>query len=238
MFAILSKSERTGLRRGRITDVTRRFLPDNDSIYYISASSPDSLRCAGELVFTLGSAANHIVPDGHFDLPDIRGLKIIDTLNFRRAQLLYSVVNAAIHGNIESLGIKCSDPRFSLKCACIAKYVRSVAFSSSDARVTDNFRYRVFSLYGASVADLRDDANYAVVDFDLFSVSLHGMSCSPSAFEYSGFLSDYIPNGVDKCDFLSAVCYYTRFKEHALSESRCLWGTQRMTTAAILNYFT
>ena len=238
MFAILTESERAGFRLRGITDITRRFLPDGDIIYYVSAAHPESPRCASLLVHTLGLAANHIVPDGDFDLPDIRGLKVIDTFKFRRALLLYSVLTAAGQGSVESLGIKCSDPYFSLTCACIAKHVRNVAFYSPDIRITDNFRDRVFSLYGASAAALTDCADYAVVDFDSVCISVRGRTLPMSGLNYSGFLLDYIPANTDNCDFLAAVYGYTHFKEHVLSSSCCLWGEQKLTTVAILNYST
>ncbi len=176
-----------------------------------------------ELKNALGRAVNHFVPEGDVVLPDSRGIEKIETYGFVRDLMLYKLIETAKEHKIQSAAVKCSDAVFTDKCVCIAKYIRDVRLLCRNDRILNNYRSRVFSLYGASTGD-NNGGDIITFDFDNIKIIRSSGVFSFEKIIYPIEIADSVPENVKKLDFFSAVYKYSGQKKYLLDNCRLIFS--------------
>lgn len=176
-----------------------------------------------ELKNALGRAVNHFVPEGDVVLPDSRGIEKIETYGFVRDLMLYKLIETAKEHKIQSAAVKCSDAVFADKCVCIAKYVRDVRLLCRNEQILNNYRSRVFSLYGASTGD-NNGGDIITFDFDNIKIIRGSGVFSFEKIIYPIEIADSVPENVKKLDFFSAVYKYSGQKKYLLDNCRLIFS--------------
>lgn len=176
-----------------------------------------------ELKNALGRTVNHFVPEGDIILPETRGIEKIETYGFVRDLMLYKLIETAKEHKIQSAAVKCSDAVFTDKCVCIAKYVRDVRLLCRNDRILNNYRSRVFSLYGASTGD-NNGGDIITFDFDNIKIIRSSGVFSFEKIIYPIEIADSVPENVKKLDFFSAVYKYSGQKKYLLDNCRLIFS--------------
>lgn len=176
-----------------------------------------------ELKNALGRVVNHFVPEGDVVLPDSRGIEKIETYGFVRDLMLYKLIETAKEHKIQSAAVKCSDAVFTDKCVCIAKYIRDVRLLCRNDRILNNYRSRVFSLYGASTGD-NNGGDIITFDFDNIKIIRGSEVFSFEKIIYPIEIADSVPENVKKLDFFSAVYKYSGQKKYLLDNCRLIFS--------------
>ena len=176
-----------------------------------------------ELKNALGRTVNHFVPEGDVVLPDSRGIEKIETYGFVRDLMLYKLIETVKEHKIQSAAVKCSDAVFADKCVCIAKYVRDVRLLCRNDRILNNYRSRVFSLYGASTGD-NNGRDIITFDFDNIKIIRGSEVFSFEKIIYPAEIADSVPENVKKLDFFSAVYKYSGQKKYLLDNCRLIFS--------------
>ncbi len=176
-----------------------------------------------ELKNTLGRAANHLVPEGDVYLPDVRGIAKIETNGFVRSLMLYKLIETAREQKIQSAVVKCNDAVFVNKCVCIAKYVRDVRLICRNEQTLNNYRSRVFSLYGASAGN-NNGEGIITFDFDNIKIMRGSYVFAFEKIVYPAELACSVPENVKMLDFVSAVYKYSGQKKYLLDNCRLIFS--------------